>query len=198
MFSCEEETPYMKVEKTVSKSTELVYQINTAGVIDGSLSISSRELVQALTDDKEFWGDRDDYTITELTIQSLAVTLLPKTGNMASGVNTTSFVSSDGTFSGKPRLLNEQPIGMGANNNVLVNTHLVFDGVDAINKFLKEAIGSKGLNKRLYVYISGNTVPFGGKAVADLKLNVTFNIEYWYCEQSVLPILLDIEERECN
>ena len=87
---------------------------------------------------------------------------------------------------------------MGANNNVLVNTHLVFEGVDAINKFLKEAIGSKGLNNKLYVYITGNTVPFGGKAVADLKLNVTFNIEYWYCEQSILPILLETEESECN
>ncbi|MBA4849630.1 hypothetical protein [Emticicia sp. BO119] len=195
MFSCEEGSTSIKVEKNLSKSKELIYHFNTAGHINEVASISAKALIDELTDDKEFFTD--DYTITRLTVESLEVTLLPKAGNTASGLNTTTALASYVTLDSEAMLLSDEPIGMGEGANELINSHLLIAGVERLNNFLKGAIGDEGL-KTLFVQVTGNTVPTNAKAVADLKLKLNFNLEYWYCQESIIPLLVDIEEDGCK
>ncbi|MBA4849632.1 hypothetical protein [Emticicia sp. BO119] len=94
-------------------------------------------------------------------------------------------------------LLRDQVIGVGeGDGNILVNTHLAIEGVNVMNGFLKETINNKGFNGLLSVTIAGFTSPESAKIIADLKLNIKCNIEYWYCEQSYVPIFLDFVDEE--
>ncbi|MBA4849631.1 hypothetical protein H1R81_04475 [Emticicia sp. BO119] len=68
------------MEKSFSKSTELIYHVDKTRIILEIGKINSRQLIETLTNNKEFQGDRFGYTIT---IQSIELTLIPKAGNGA-------------------------------------------------------------------------------------------------------------------
>ena len=197
MFSCDDDAPYIKVEKNLSKSKTITFNVNTVGSIDQTERISSRDLVESLTDDPLTFGYRRGYTITGLSIQSVNVVLIPKAGNKATGINSASYISSTST-PGNVKLINEQVLGMGDGGSVLANTHLALEGVEAVNGFLRNAIGNEGLTSTLLVKILGVTSPVTLRAVAELQVNITFNIEYWYCEQSVLAVLNSEPDKECE
>ncbi len=197
MFSCDDDVPYIKIEKSLSKSKTISFNINTVGSIDQTERISSRDLVESLTDDPATFGYRRGYTITGLSIQSINVVLNPKAGNKATGINSASYISSTST-PGNVKLINEQVLGMGNGGSILANTHLALEGVDAVNGFLRDAIGNKGLSTSLLIKILGKTSPATERAVAELQVNITFNIEYWYCEQSVLIVLEPEPDKECQ
>ena len=197
MFSCDDDAPYIKIEKNLSKSKTITFNINTVGSIEQTERISSRDLVESLTDDQATFGYRRGYTITGLSIQSINVVLIPKAGNKATGINSASYISGT-TTPGNVKLINEHVVGMGDGGSVLANAHLALEGVDAVNGFLRDAIGNEGLSATLLVKILGQTSPATERAVAELRVNITFNIEYWYCEQTVLAVLNPESDKECE
>jgi hypothetical protein len=186
---------YIKIEKNYSKTTELVYNINNTGNINQTASINMRNIIETLTNDLESLPDtRFGYTLTDLTIQSISFDLKKNPDNSAFGMNIGSFVVLPANS--KTPLFRERNIPVNDVTMFAASAFLDEDGLAKINAELKGFIKKTSGRSTMTVNIAGVSQPASAKVSAQLELTIRFNIEYWYCEQTI-PFLMS-PDSECD
>lgn len=188
MFSCDRQ-PFIYVEKSISSSKVLVYNINNSGVIDQRSLLYMDDIVKTLTDGLDGNLYKKGYTIKELTIQSASIGLVQNPGNTAVTMNVGSFVANH-AFSVSPTkpLMGFTNIPINSGTVLAANTYLIFEGVDEINKALAATVKRLYKGAYLTIDIKGNTVPSTARVSATIKLDIKFNMQYSYCEASLFVI----------
>lgn len=188
MFSCDD-ILYIYVERNVSSSKALTFNVNTTGNINQTSILTISELVNTLVGDIKPGLQKYDYTIKELSIQSASLEIIQNPANTANTVNISSFVV-DKTYSaaGKP-ILKETNLPINQASAFIVNSFLDFGGVETINKALDNAIKKIGSSHYLTFDIKGNPVPANSRVSGTIKINLTFNMRYSYCEESMFLVV---------
>ena len=193
IFSCEDESQYFRVEKTLSKTKTLTYIINTTGPINASSSLSTKEIVTTLTDDVKKNIDRDDYTIKSLTIQWISASIRKNSANTASSAKMSTFIAKTAGQGSTP-LVQEKNFDIDDTAPVLLGVYLVKGGIDEINNSLAAAIKNTGGSPTLNIEIKGNAVPANSRLSVILSLNISFNLEYAYCEEAFPYIMNPLDD----
>lgn len=185
---------FIKIEKNYGKTTNLIYNINNTGTINKTASINMRDIIETLTNDLESLPDtRFGYTLTDLTIQSISFDLTKNADNTASGMNIGSFVVLPADS--KTPLFRERNIPVNDVTMFMANAFLDEDGIAKINAELKGFIKKTSGRNAMTVNITGVSQPASAKVSAQLQLTIRFNIEYWYCEQTI-PFIIE-PDNEC-
>ena len=188
MYSCGNE-PFIYVEKNISHSKVLIYNINTTGSIDQRTYLYMDDLVKTLTDDLDGNLYKRGYTIKELTLQSASIILATNLGNTAASMNISSLVANHAqSVSPTNPLINYTNVPINTGTVWLANNYLAFTGVEEINKALAAAVKRLYKGAFLTIDIKGSPVPSSARVSAQLKLIIKFDMQYSYCEHSLFVI----------
>jgi hypothetical protein len=196
LIACDEMIDtFIKIEKNYSKATSLVYNINSTGSINQDATINMRQIIETLTNDLESLPDtRFGYTLTDLTIQSVSFDLKKNASNTASGMNVGSFAILQANT--KTPLFRQRDIPVNDVTLFIANNFLDEAGIAQINAELKNFIKKTSGRNSMNVNISGVPQPTSARVSAQLTLTIHFNIEYWYCEQTI-PFMMK-PDNECD
>ena len=194
IFSCEDEAQKVKVEKVVTASKTLTYNINTTGTINSTSSLSTDDIVNTLTDDIGKKLGIKDYTIKSLSISGITATIRKTSTNTASSFSLESFVTKSGGSSSVTLINahNESIDDVLAPKALVV--YLALGGVEEINTALADAIKKSGGKPVLNIAIKGNPSPANTRVAVTLILNIKFNMEYYYCEEVLSFVINPFDE----
>lgn len=195
VFSCENGIQHVKIEKVMSKTKTLTYVINTTGPINVTSGLSTKDIVTTLTDDVESDLGRRDYTIKSLTIQWISANIRKNSTNTSSSARMSSFISKTAGQS-SVALIKESNFDIDNTTPVALGAYLIAGGIGEINNSLANAIKNTGGNPAINIDIKGNPVPANSRTSVILSLNISFNLEYSFCE-AIFPYIINPLE-ECN
>ncbi len=198
LLGCEgDKVQYMKIEKKANDTKILTYNINTTGAINQTQLLYPGQIITALTNDLPGKFGRHSYTMTDLTIESMGVTIIENPDNKATSIDIGSLliegqlgttISRDKNF-----VLNSAAGG-------LLELSLNLGGLDKINEKLKAVVSatSGAIIAPLTIKVQGKSNPSTAKASMTLQLNIKFTIEYWYCEETFPGFLLITDDNLCQ
>ncbi|MBA4849629.1 hypothetical protein [Emticicia sp. BO119] len=189
VFSCKDQSQYAAVEKVAKGTKTLTYVINTTGSINSTSSLSTNDLINTLSSEVKNEGVKD-YTIRSLKISWISANIHKASPNTAASFSLESFVTKT-SGPGSVSLIN-------AHNETIddvfapkaLTGYLTLGGVQEINTALDEAIRKSEGKPVIDVTIKGNPSPANTRVAVTLTLNITFVMEYYYCE-FVFPLLIN-------
>ena len=187
LFSCNE-IPYIYVEKSASGSKDFVYNINTPGAINETAFVGLKSIVNGLIGNVDGLLQKKDYTIKELTLQSVNFEMVANQGNLANTLNISSIGIKPSYTAPSIPLMKETSIPILLTSMLPQSANLLFPGVNAINQSLAAAVIDRESATVFQVDVKGRGAPLNSKIAMTLNIKFTFNLVYSYCEESLFVI----------